>query len=170
MSLHNRSLMLAFLTTLCFTLFVPTLFPAIRLTFFAPFLIITYYQRPFLPALWIAVLCGTVMDLLSSTPRLGIYALNYTLTTFLLYNQRRHFFADSLSTMPIMIYLFCFVSTVLQVVQLYIFDQRIAISWGWALTDLVIMPAFDALFSFCWFVLPFVFFGKPVRRGKEYFI
>lgn len=170
MSLQNRSLMLAFLTTLCFTLFVPTLFPFIRLTFFAPFLIITYYQRNFLSSLWIAVVCGTIMDLISSTPRLGLYALNYTLTTFLIYNQRRHFFADSLSTMPIMVFLFCLFSTLMQVLQMYIFDQQVVVSWGWALTDLAIMPSFDALFGFLWFVLPHVLFGKPVRRGKEYFI
>lgn len=170
MSLQNRSLMLAFLTTLCFAVFLPTLIPSARLTFFVPFLIITYYQRPFLSALWIAVLCGTIMDLLSSTPRLGIYALNYTLTTFLIYNQRRHFFADSLSTLPIMVFLFCFLSTGMQVLEMYIFDQQMSLSWGWALTDLLIMPSLDALFGFVWFVLPHLFFGKPVRRGKEYFI
>ncbi len=170
MNLQNKNLVLTFLTTLCLTLFIPALCPFIRLTFFAPFLIILYYQRPFLACLWFSFLCGALLDLLSSHQRLGVFAVSYCLTTAILFGQRRNFFADSITTMPIMTYFFCFLSTLSQAVLIYIFDRGLTLSWGWTLADLLLMPLFDAGYAFGVFILPSLLFGKPQRRGKEYFL
>jgi rod shape-determining protein MreD len=170
MNLQNKNLVFAFLSTLSLTLFIPALFPSLRLNFFVPFLIILYYQRPFLNCLWFSFLCGMILDLLSSHPRLGVFTVSYCLTTALLFGQRRNFFADSVTTMPIMTYFFCFLSTLLQAVLIYIFDRGLSLSWGWVIADLFLMPVLDACYAFGLFILPSFLFGKPQKRGKEYFL
>lgn len=168
-NLDRKSLSFALISTLAFVLAAPVLLPHWRLMFFAPFLIILYYQRSYLTCLWGALLCGLVIDLLSSDMRIGLHSVDYCLTTWLLYGQRRHFFADSLSTLPIMTILFSITATVIQVVIVHIFEQPLVVSWQWVLTDLVYMPLFDACYAFAWFVLPSVCFGRRPRRGRDYF-
>lgn len=169
-SLELKNISFALLITLIATLFVPTVFPSARLLFFAPFLIILIYQKSFLACLWNSLLCGFILDLLSSNPLMGLYAVSFCLTTGLMYGQRRNFFSDSLSTLPLMTYFFSCLSTLLQLALLYIFGQLTAISWEWTLTDLIYLPALDALYAFCIFILPAVVFGRPQRRGRDYFI
>ncbi|NGX42988.1 MAG: hypothetical protein K940chlam7_01278 [Chlamydiae bacterium] len=170
MNLHKKNLIFAFISTLLATLFSPIIFPSYKLLFFGAFLVILYYRKPFVTCLWGSLLCGLLFDLLSSHPRLGIYAINFTATTWVLYPQRRNFFADSLSTLPVMTFLFSVISTVFQGFLLYAFEGQICISKNWFLSDLFLMPLFDAVFAFCYFILPFVFFGKPIRKGKDYFL
>lgn len=100
---------------------------------------------------------------------MGLYAVSFCLTTAVLYGQRRNFFADSLSTLPLMTYFFSSLSTLVQLLLLYSFGQGVMISWDWFLTDLIYMPALDALYAFSFFILPAVIFGRPQRRGKDYF-
>lgn len=145
---------------LFFTLFSQILEPSFRLNFFAPFLIIVFYQSSFLSSLYLALLAGLIIDIFASPLRFGVYALNYTITSAFLYGQRKNYFSDSLMTLPIMTFLFAVVSTVLQVCLLLIFSKIPNISIAWFFSDLLLMPALDAFFAFCWFILGSMFFGK----------
>ena len=145
---------------LFFTLFSQILEPSFRLTFFAPFLIIIFYQTSFLSSLYFALLAGLIIDIFSSPLRFGVYALNYTITTAFLYGQTKNYFADSLMTLPIMTFLFAVVSTILQICLLIVFSKVPNISIAWFFSDLLVMPAVDAVFAFCWFILGSMFFGK----------
>ena len=98
MDLYHKRLDSTFLICLILTLTAPVIFPGFRLLFFVPFQIMMYYQRSFRSCLWSSLLCGTIVDLFSSYTRLGICALDYTLTTYILYRQRENFFSDSLSS------------------------------------------------------------------------
>lgn len=153
MSLDKKNLLLAFLSVALLTTFSPTLLPGIKLFYFPSFLILVYYQKSYLSALWISVACGLVLDLLASNVRFGVYALNFTMTTAILYKQRWNFFADSFSTLPIMTFLFSFTSTGLQVILFYIFAHSFPFSFQWILTDFLVLPAFDALFATVWFLV-----------------
>lgn len=93
-NLDRKRLDITFGICLLFALGLPVLFPLTRLTFFAPFLIIAYYKASLKKCLWVALLCGVIVDLLSSYTRFGLYSVDYCLTTALLYPQRRNFFAD----------------------------------------------------------------------------
>jgi len=168
-SLNLKRLDLTFLFCLISTLVIPPLLASGRLMFFSPFLVIICYKKRFSSCLWVAFGCGIIMDLLSSNIRLGIHSLNYCLTLTLLYPQKKHFFADSLSTLPIMTFLFSSVSTFLMAILLYSLEAKNMISWYWAFTDLLVMPSMDALFAFCAFIIPPLLFGKPQRRGSDYF-
>ena len=151
-------------------LIIPATLPSARLFFLAPFLIIMYYQKPLLTCLWASLLCGLMIDLLSSYERLGICAANYTLTTFILYRFREHFFSDSLSTLPLMTVFFALISTFVQLNFIFVFDQPVAITYVWFWHDLVLMPLADAFYAFAVFILPFLLFSKPRRKGKDYFM
>lgn len=169
-NLDQKRLDVAFAICLLLTLGLPALFPNIRLTFFAPFLIIACYKASLKKCLWIALLCGVIVDLLSSYTRFGLYSLDYCATLFILYPQRRNFFADSLSTLPIMTFLFALLSTLLMALLLYSIETINVFSWGWVFTDLLMMPAVDGFYAYFIFILPALLFGKRRRAGKEYFL
>lgn len=160
MSLRHKSLLLAFIAMLMFTLFSQVISPSFRLIFFAPFLIITYYQRSYLSALNYSLICGLIVDLFTSPVRFGLTALNYTLTTAFIYRQRKNLFADSLMTLPLMTYFFAVISSIIQVILLSIFSKPLSLSFSFFFSEFLIMPAFDALFSFCWFIFPHLFIRK----------
>lgn len=169
-ALNQKRLDFCFIFCLLLTLITPNLFSYIHLSFFAPFLIITCYKKNLATSLWLALGCGLILDLLSSHPRLGIHALNFCFTVAILYPQKRNFFADSLSTLPIMTFFFAIISSVVMAILLYSIEMKKVFSFDWLITDLIIMPAFDAVFAFCCFILPALMFGKRRRRGKDYFL
>lgn len=166
MSLRNKNLVAAFIAMLLFTLFSYQFSSLHHLMFFAPFLILIYYQKPFAKALQYSFFCGLIIDIFSSPARFGLYALNYTLTTAFIYHQRRNLFTDNLMTMPIMTYLFSTLSTLIQLILLYIFLKPVPISISFVFSDLILMPFFDAIFSFCWFILPSLLFQQ--NRLRKY--
>lgn len=133
--------------------------------FFAPFLVIVYYQKSYPASIGYSILCGLIIDIFTSPLRFGIHALNYSLTTVFLYHQKRNLFSDSLLTMPIMTFFFSSFSTFLQVLLLYVFSKPIALSFSWIISDLIFMPLLDALFSFGFFTLPSLFFKQRVRHN-----
>ncbi|MFQ5728737.1 MAG: mreD [Waddliaceae bacterium] len=170
MNLQKKNLLFAFLGTLLFTLFVPVILPALKLLFFVPFLVILFYRKPLITCLWGSLICGLILDMLSSHSRLGLYAMNFTLTTWILYGRRRHFFADNASTLPIMTFFFSVVSTIIQGILLNTFEGHFQMSWEWLFSDLAVMPLLDASYAFLIFILPYLLFGKPGRKGKDYFL
>lgn len=169
-TLNHKRLDLSFLFCLLLTVIFPAVFPWIRLSFFAPFLIIAFYKKNLASSLWMALTCGLILDLLSSQPRLGIHALTFCFSLAVLYPQKRNFFADSLSTLPIMTFLFAVISSLVMAVLLYSIETKNVLSWEWLIADLLIMPAADATYAFCCFILPALLFGKRIRRGKDYFL
>lgn len=169
MNLIHKNLLLTFLTSMTFLLSSIFFCPSLRLFYLAPFLIALYYQKNFLVSLWGSFLCGLLLDLLSVGTHFGLYALNYTLTTFFLFVQRKNFFGDSFSTLPLMVFFFSTVSSFLQAIFLYLFEREIFFSWQWIISDLFLMPLFDASYAFVCFIVPFYLFEKPPRKGKEYF-
>ncbi|NGX58738.1 MAG: hypothetical protein K940chlam3_01646 [Chlamydiae bacterium] len=164
----NLRLFTAFLFALVPILFLTPWFPQWKLTYFAPFLVITFYKKPLETCLWLGLISGLIMDLLSSQHHLGIHALNYCLTISLLYSQKQYFFEDSLSTIPIMTFFFAVISTILQVPLYALFEKGIPLSQDWIIKDLLVMPLIDALYGFIWFTLPAIFLPRNPKR--EYFL
>lgn len=170
MNLEHKRLSFVFAWTLLMILASPILFPSLHVMAFAPCLVILFYQKPLLTCLWIASICGLLVDLLSSHTHLGLYALNYCLVTAVLYGQQRHFFADRPSTLPLMTLFFSTLSTLFQGVFLYIFEKENIFSWPWIAADLIVLPVLDSIYAFVCFLLPAVCFGRKPRKGKDYFL
>lgn len=166
MALTRREGVATLLLILLPTLFGQALLPSARLLFLAPPLVWLYYRLPLQGALWASFGAGLLMDLLSSDYRLGILALTYTSTTLLLYAQKRHFYAQGWSTLPILTWLFSLLSTGIQVILLAMVDKELPITWRWGITDLLIFPFLDGLWALVGFALPLklVQWRRPVRR------
>lgn len=170
MNLYSKRLDVAFLLALLPTLFMPALFPGLRFFFFVPFLIILFYQKKLVVCLWASLLAGLLLDLLSSHSRLGIYAFAYVCTTLVLYRYKRHFFADSLSTLPLMTFFFSALTSFMQLLLIYTFEKKIQLGFEWWITDLIVYPIGDAVYGFCIYIVPGWVFGKPIRKGRDYFV
>ena len=165
-SLDQKNHLLAFVVTLIAVLF----FSHWNLLYFAPLLIIIYYQKSYVTCLWYSLLCGLFLDLLSAQSRLGFGALNYCLTTAILFPQKRNFFADRLSTLPLMTFFFAVLTTLIQWCLMYIFEKQVIFSIKWCFTDLLAMPCADALYAFSVFIIPGMIFRRSPKRGKDYFL
>lgn len=170
MNLLKKNCYAMFAATCFLTLFFPIFFPSIRLMFFAPYLIVLFYKQPYHRCLWGAFLCGFIIDLLSSQTRMGLTALNYTVTTVLLYKQRLNFFGDNQSTLPIMTLLFAFISTAFQWALMLMFDKSFDITLNGLAADFAAMPIFDAVYAYIAFILPWVWLHPKPRKGSDYFV
>lgn len=170
MNLSNKRLDVAFGLCLLLTLTIPNFFPWMRLLFFAPFVIMAIYKRPRVKAMCLAAVCGLIIDLLAANSRLGIHMTAYALASAALYSQKRNFFADSLTTLPIMTFLFSILSSALTILLYLLFDKLPSLSIMWAMTDLFLLPLADAFYGFIVFILPVRLFGKAPRKGQDYFL
>lgn len=156
---------------LLFTLAVPPLFPSVKLYYFIPFLIRCFYLKSLNTALLMALFIGFLIDLLSAHSRFGLYATNYVITTYFLYDLKKNFFEDNLSTLPFMTFFFSFFSSILHYFLIILLgSQTIPLSFAFILMDFCLMPVLDSLFAFMIFTLPTYLFGKPTRKGSDYFL
>lgn len=55
-------------------------------------------------------------------------------------------------------------------VMLYAIEMKNIFSASWIFADMIVLPSADAIFAFTVFIVPSYLFGKPQRRGKDYFM
>lgn len=163
----NAKLATAFFLCSFYALFLPVFVPQLRLTYFAPFLILLFYRTNYSICLWTSLTVGLFIDLLTTDARFGLYALNYSLTTALLYHFKKLFFDDYASTVPCMTIFFAILSTCIQAVLLYAFNKKLIISWDWIGTDLVAMPILDGVYALVGIMLPLPLMQKIKRRFRN---
>lgn len=152
MNLYRKRLSFAFFLSLLGILFIPPLFPSLQLVFFAPFLTILYYKKDLLGCLWGSLFCGLILDLLSAESRLGLYAINYMLVTMIIYRLKYNFFSDSVTTLPLLTFLFSLVSTILEIVMMIIFDYPLSLKGNWLIHSIFVTPMFSAMYSLIYLV------------------
>jgi rod shape-determining protein MreD len=169
MSLDQKNLRLLFFIALSLILFIPSIFPSFRISFFAPVLVIAFYQGKLSTSLGYALAAGISMDLLSSADRLGLHALIYSFTCVLLYSQKKNFFADSLTTLPIMTFFFSSLSTLMLFVATDTEPFR-HMTVAFIFSDLFFLPGIDGLLSFLILIFPFLLLGQKPKKGTDYFL
>lgn len=168
MSLTKIKLWPYVIFSLLMILITPSLTTCLQLFFLVPCIVICFYQRSFLTCLWISFGFGLFIDLLSSD-LFGLNILVYCLAVAILYRYKKHFFADSNSTLPICCFLFSSLCAILQILITYALDREIGMGMNWILSNTVIMPCLDALYAFFIFQVPTLIFGKRRSYGKDYF-
>ncbi|MBS0620460.1 MAG: rod shape-determining protein MreD [Verrucomicrobia bacterium] len=146
-------------------LFATLLFPMLPVCAFAPFLALLYQRKSLLFSLWVASGCGLLIDLLSAEMRLGIYAFNYGITTLLLYNQRKHFFEDKPLAISLYTAVISILSTLIQAGLFTLSGRKLEWSAKWVATDLLLMPALDALYAALWISFPCLLYLTIRRIG-----
>lgn len=159
-----------FLYALAPLIIFPVIFPDWHLTFFAPFIVLMFYKKSYVACLWISLFCGVIMDLLSAHTPIGIHAINYCMVSWILYGQKRNFFEDSLSTLPILTALFAACSIILQTALMSFMDNPILISWQWFKEDLIKISLWDAFYAFVWFTVPSLFLPRTAKRRESIFL
>lgn len=142
---------------------------SLKIAFFPSFLVFSYYHTTRNGSLWWACLAGLALDFIDYDTRFGLNSLTYCLTTFFLYDKKRHFFYDYLSTFPLMTFLFSFLSTTVHFTFLSLFGREMAVSFPLFFYDFLLLPLIDALFAFFAYTLPLLFFGPTRRKGRDYF-
>ncbi len=139
-----------------------TVVPRLAILPFAPFLALAALRCELNQTLWLSVLAGSLMDLLSDDP-MGLHALNYAITMGLLYRFRNHFSYDQPLHLSLFSSIISSLSTFLQLLLLFLFDRRVPFDGKWIFADLIGMPLIDALYAFVWFAAPLAF-ADQVRR------
>ena len=127
--------------------------PTISILAFAPFLALATLKCEWARALWLAALAGACIDVVSDDP-MGLHALNYVITTALLYRIRNHFLYNETLHLSLFSGLVSALSTALQLFLLFLFDRRVPFGGKWIFADLIGMPVIDALYAFVWFAAP----------------
>lgn len=156
----------------CFATFLvffgDALYPGIKLAFYAPLIVICFYRLPFILCLWVSLACGLLIDLLASTQMFGVHALNYCLSTALIYGRRQNFYNDSISTIPVLTALFSVSSTLLQLIFLFSMDKSFTLTWKWVATDIILMTLLDSAYAFSCFTLPYVLLNMRPQRHRSF--
>lgn len=157
----NRKVPLLFPWALAtfFALFGPLLFPMTRLVAFAPFFAILYHRTLRLRALWIASLCGLILDCANAQMRFGTFAFSFCATTFILHRQKRHFFEEKPLSLVLFTILISIVSSTLHLLFLAMFESPPPFSTATLILDILGMSILDGLYAFFWFYLPMVFYS-----------
>lgn len=110
-------------------------------------MVIAIYQKSLFACLGIACLCGVLPDLLMADKHLGLYALNFCLTTGALYPLRRIFFADKVSTLPMMTFIWSFLGAINLIALLYIFEGSLLILTSRDFVDLCLFPLLTGAYA-----------------------
>jgi len=162
-------LLIPFAIACFFALFNSALLPQIKLLVFSPFLAILYTRCSFQICLIVACLCGFTIDLFSTDLRLGIHALNYSLLTGALYQQRRHFFEDKPLAICLFTALISTVSTLIQWILIALSGKPFTLSKELLATDLIIMPVIDMVYAFTCFCCPLILYSHIKKVGWKVF-
>jgi rod shape-determining protein MreD len=131
--------------------------------------VIASYQKKFLTTVWFAFGTGLLLDLLSAKTPLGFYALIYCIGVTLLGRLKRHFFADTPTTLPIMVWLFSLIVTTLQASFYPLFGSGLSLGSGFFVWDILLYPLLDAVFAFTILIAPPLFMGKRSMRAEDFF-
>lgn len=150
--------MYAFLAGSVALLLQSVLFIPFTLLSFAPYIALVLLSSPLSKTLRFSAIAGSIVDILSDDP-LGVHALNYTLTAALLFRFRKHFFYENPLHFSLFTIAISFISTLLQLLLLFLFDRRIPFAGKWILGDLIAMPMADGIYALIWFSAPLAIFN-----------
>lgn len=104
------------------------------------------------------------MDLAAfSDPHINVIA--YPVAAFILYPQKQNFFIDSISTYPLLTFVYSsLVTGILWAILAF------PIGFAFVFKDMLYYPFIDALIAFSFLTLPQKVWGPRSRKGSEYFL
>lgn len=143
-------------------LLLQLLFPS--LNFFAPLIITSFYRMRRIRVLWLTLAIGLTLDLFAFSDSF-INVIAYPVAAFVLYPQKQNFFIDSLSTYPILTFVYSSLVTLILWAIL-----AFPIGFAFLFKDLLYYPCIDALIAFAFLTLPQIYWGPKIRKGSEYFL
>ncbi len=156
----KQKLWISFFLAFFASLFFSAVSPPAHFIFYAPFLILALSQFSLSVCLWLALLCGLLFDLFS-TSFFALSAINYLLATLSFYPARKIFNEKPLS-LSIASMLFSLFFALLQFFLFLLFQKQSDL-FPSLLAIFFITPLLNALYSLFWFVAPL----KGIERVQK---
>jgi rod shape-determining protein MreD len=147
-------LSIAFFIALFIALFGSAIFPGIRLFAFAPFLTLVFTRKNLYTSLWLSLSCGLIIDLLQNQYTFGLYALCYSLTTLILYKQKRLIYADKPFSLSIFVAIYSMTAVIVHLIIIAFCGATAPRSFMWILCDTLLMVVIDSAYALILFTLP----------------
>ncbi|SCA64080.1 Uncharacterized protein SCG7086_BX_00020 [Chlamydiales bacterium SCGC AG-110-P3] len=163
----TSTLQTSFAAALTATLLAPAVVPDLPLHYFCPLIALAFYRTHLISCLWLALVCGLVMDLIASHHHMGIHSIAYCGSAALIYRYKRHLFEDKITTLPIMAFLFSALNTCIAATLYGAFEASFTWSWQWIICDVVLMPLLDGILTICCVMtVTFVRRGTPIAAEE----
>ncbi len=138
--------------------FLPLFFPSAKILGFLPYIIFAISRLSLPKALWCSALCGLLIDLTSFGPPLGFFAINYSLSTLILFRYKKFFSEENLLSFALYAIIFSLVSTLIHFSLYAIVDTHLKLSLLTLATDLICMPLIDGAYTLLWALLPLLLY------------
>jgi len=153
---------LSFIVLLIF----PSLVPQIRLFAFVPFITFVLARNRLPLCLWLSLFAGLIVDLYSNSSPLGFFALNYTLTSVVVYRYRSYFPEEKVHIFALYSVLYSFISTMLHFVLYALIEMHIKIHLFSLITDLFLLPILDGVYALVWVFFPLKVYEKLTEPNR----
>src|SRR3990167_7930280 len=153
---------LSFLVLLIF----PAIIPQIRLLALVPLLTFVCFHYSLAAALWISMFAGLLVDLYSKSAPMGFFALNYTLTSIIVFRYRSYFTFEKVHIFSLYAVLYSFISTLLHFILYGLIEMHFKLHFFSIITDLILMPIFDGVYSLVCVFFPMKIY-ETVNRPKN---
>ena len=128
--------------------------PAVHMLPFAGFFAVVSLRCSFITTLWWAVIAGGAIDLFSATLPFGAHMVKNVSACCILYHLHSLFFEEKPHSLSIYATLYALVLTLLQTFLFSFFDIPLTIGWQAVLTEFVVMPLIDGIWTFVWIFIP----------------
>jgi hypothetical protein len=158
-----------FLSLIPFFLQILVYGPSLPILPFIPLIALSLLLQPLSKTLFISAFTGLLVDLLSADP-FGIHALNHAATAALCFRGRSLFSVERPLQFSLYTAICSFVSTILQIALLFLFDRRVSFQGKWWLAEWTLLPLIDALYAFMWFAGPLALFRSVHRLWEVYWL
>lgn len=132
--------------------------PTIRLLGFLPFLLFSLTRLSLPAALLCSATAGLTLDLYTFGSPLGFFALNYSLTSLILFRYKKFFSEEKLFPFALYGVAFSFTSTLIHFFLYAIIDVHLKLSFLTLVTDLICMPLLDGVYTIIWVLLPLLLY------------
>lgn len=129
-------------------------FPQARFIGFVGFLTLALSRLDLPFAIWTAAFTGLFIDINSPSTPMGFFALNYALTSLIIFRYRRYFSEDKIHIFTLYSVLFSFVSIVFHFLLQSLVELHLKLHIFTVTTDLILMPIFDGVYAFTFVLGP----------------
>lgn len=161
--------MLAFLLATGALLLQGVLWSGFSLCVYAPWIAFVCLRSSWMRALWLSLMAGLFVDLLSDHP-FGIHAIAYAMTAFALFRFKNYFSVGQPLHLGIFSALVSCTATLATAFLLFLFDRRVPFAGIWMFGDLIAMPIVDGVYAVVWFSGPLALVAKIVRQWNLFWL
>jgi len=146
---------LAFISTIT----APAILGGLSLNCFAPFLCLSYTKKNFVYSLWLSLFCGLIIDLLSTEYKFGLMSLAYSIAAAIMYRYCRFFSNTKSFSLCLYVIIFSSLLSIINIFLLSSFIKHFNLSLVGIITDVIVMPILDGVYTLLLFILPTVLFN-----------